>query len=107
MQTGMEAPGRGMGFEFFDDFDVESVARTAAQRAVSLLAAVPAPSGQMAVVLKRGRSGWSLVAAGEMPLPEGSLQDGAAAEPTMVSGAVGDLLDSLKKLLEGKSSKQI
>ena len=30
---------------------------------------------------KRGRSGWSLVAAGEAPLPEGSLQDGAAAEP--------------------------
>ena len=57
MQTGMEAPGRGMGFEFFDDFDVETVARTAAARAVALLAAVPAPSGQMAVVLKRGAGG--------------------------------------------------
>ncbi len=57
MQTGMEAPGRGMGFEFFDDFDVESIARTAATRAVTLLDAVPAPSGQMQVVLKRGAGG--------------------------------------------------
>ncbi len=57
MQTGMEAPGRGMGFEFFNDFEVESIARTAAERSVSLLSAVPAPSGQMAVVLKRGAGG--------------------------------------------------
>ena len=57
MQTAMEAPGRGMGFEFFDEFSVEDVARIAAKRAVTLLDAVPAPSGQMAVVLKRGAGG--------------------------------------------------
>jgi len=49
-----------------------------------------------AVAMKRGRGGWSLVAAGEAALPEGSLQDGAAAEPTVVSEVVGQLLDSLR-----------
>ncbi len=53
-------------------------------------------SAVKAVVLKRGRGGWSLVAAGEAPLPEGSLQDGSAAEPTAVSAVVSELLDSIR-----------
>ena len=53
-------------------------------------------SAVKAVVLRRGRAGWSLVAAGEAPIPEGSFQDGTATEPTAVSGAVGELLDSLR-----------
>jgi type IV pilus assembly protein PilM len=53
-------------------------------------------SAVKAIVLRRGRGGWSLVAAGEAPLPEGSIQDGAASEPTLVSEAVSQLLDSLK-----------
>ncbi len=53
-------------------------------------------SAVKAVALRRGRGGWSLVAAGEAPLPEGSLQDGAAAEPTAVSEAVNSLFDTLK-----------
>ncbi len=57
MQTGFEAPGRTVGFEFFDAFDVESVARTAAARAVRLLEARPAPSGVLPVVLAKGAGG--------------------------------------------------
>jgi type IV pilus assembly protein PilM len=53
-------------------------------------------SGVKAVVLRRGRGGWSLVAAGEASLPDGSVRDGAAAEPTAVSEVVSQLLDSLK-----------
>jgi type IV pilus assembly protein PilM len=53
-------------------------------------------SAVKAVVLRRGRAGWSLVAAGEAPIPEGSFQDGTATEPTAVSGAVSGLLDSLR-----------
>jgi type IV pilus assembly protein PilM len=53
-------------------------------------------SAVKAVALKRGRGGWSLVAAGEAPMPVGGLQDGATAEPTAVSEAVSGLLDSLK-----------
>jgi TldD protein len=57
MQTAHEAPGRTMGFELFDDFTPEDVARRAAQRALTLLEAVPAPSGRLPVVLKRGAGG--------------------------------------------------
>ena len=53
-------------------------------------------SAVKAVVLRRGRGGWALVAAGEAPIPDGSLQDGAAAEPTAVSEAVSGLLDNLR-----------
>jgi type IV pilus assembly protein PilM len=53
-------------------------------------------SAVKAVALKRGRGGWSLVAAGEAPLPEGSLQHGSAAEPTAVSAVVSELLDSMR-----------
>lgn len=49
-----------------------------------------------AVALRRGRTGWSLVAAGEAPLPEGSVHDGAAAEPAAVSETVNQLLETLR-----------
>jgi TldD protein len=57
MQTGMEAPGRTIGFELFDEIDPEEVARTAADRALAMLRARPAPSGKLPVVLKRGAGG--------------------------------------------------
>jgi TldD protein len=57
MQTGHEAPGRTMGFELFDQFAPEDVGRTAARQALTLLDAVPAPSGRLPVVLKRGAGG--------------------------------------------------
>jgi TldD protein len=57
MQTGYEAPGRTLGFEMFDEIDPEWVARQAARRAGALLEAVPAPSGKIPVVLRRGAGG--------------------------------------------------
>jgi TldD protein len=57
MQTGMEAPGYTVGFEYFDEHPPEEIARTAAARAVSKLSARPAPSGKVPVVLKRGAGG--------------------------------------------------
>jgi TldD protein len=56
-QTGMEAPGRTVGFELFDEIDPEGVAQTAAERALAMLRARPAPSGKLPVVLKRGAGG--------------------------------------------------
>jgi len=55
MQTGYEGVGRTMGFEMFDEVDVEAVARTSAERAVAKLAARPAPSGLLPVVIGAGR----------------------------------------------------
>ena len=53
-------------------------------------------SAVKAVALRRGRGGWSLVAAGEAPLPDGAVEGGTTVEPTAVSATVADLLDSLR-----------
>ena len=57
MQTGRESVGRTVGFELFDEYDVESLARRAAQRAITKLGARPAPSGEMTVVIGPGGGG--------------------------------------------------
>jgi TldD protein len=57
MQTGMEAPGFTVGFEYFDEHPPEEIGRIAAARALSKLDARPAPSGKVPVVLKRGAGG--------------------------------------------------
>jgi TldD protein len=57
LQTGRESTGRTIGFELFDDADVEEMARRAAGRAITKLAARPAPSGAMPVVVGPGGGG--------------------------------------------------
>ncbi len=57
LQTGFESVARTEGFEIFDRIDVEAVAATAARRALSKLAARPAPSGELPVVLAGGSGG--------------------------------------------------
>jgi TldD protein len=54
LQTGTDAIGRTVGFELFDEIDVEEMARRAARRALTKLRARPAPSGRMPVVLAKG-----------------------------------------------------
>jgi TldD protein len=57
MQTGFQSTGHTVGFEMFDSFDVEALARDAARQALVKLTARPAPSGTMPVVIKRGSGG--------------------------------------------------
>jgi len=57
MQTGRETVGHPIGFELFDRYDVEDLARRAAERALTKLAAQPAPSGEMTVVIGAGGGG--------------------------------------------------
>ena len=57
MQTGYESVGRTIGFELFDRVEVEEIARTSAQRAITKLDARPAPSGTMPVVIGPGGGG--------------------------------------------------
>ncbi len=57
MQTGRESVGHTIGFELFDEIDVAELARTAARRALTKLAARPAPSGEMTVVIGPGGGG--------------------------------------------------
>jgi TldD protein len=57
MQTGRESVGHTIGFELFDRYDVDELARRAAERAVTKLRARPAPSGTMPVVVGPGGGG--------------------------------------------------
>ncbi len=57
MQTGYESLARTEGFEIFERFNVEDVARTAATRALTKLSARPAPSGEVPIVLAGGSGG--------------------------------------------------
>ena len=57
IQTGFEGPGDSVGHELFDEHPPEQVGRLAAERAVVMLDSVPAPAGEMAVVLGPGGGG--------------------------------------------------
>jgi TldD protein len=57
MQTGRRSIGHTIGFELFDRYDVAELANEAADRAVTKLAARPAPSGEMPVVIGKGGGG--------------------------------------------------
>lgn len=57
MQTGRESIGHTIGFELFERQRVEDLAQAAAARALAKLAARPAPSGRLPVVIKRGSGG--------------------------------------------------
>ena len=57
MQTGYDSIGHTMGFEVFDRYDVEELARRAAGQALTKLRARPAPSGSLPVVIKAGSGG--------------------------------------------------
>lgn len=57
LQTGRESTGRTVGFELFEETDVEDMGRRAAQRAITKLAARPAPSGAIPVVVGPGGGG--------------------------------------------------
>ncbi|KUK81613.1 MAG: putative Zn-dependent protease and their inactivated-like protein, partial [Pelotomaculum thermopropionicum] len=51
IQTGIEVVGSLCGFELFEDYRPEQVGAGAAQRAVEMLKAKPAPAGRMPVVM--------------------------------------------------------
>ena len=57
MQTGRRSIGHTMGFELFDRYQVEDLARQAAEQALTKLSARPAPSGSLPVVIGRGGGG--------------------------------------------------
>jgi len=57
IQTGYEPLGGLVGFELFDRYEIKKIAREAAQRAVKMLFAKRAPTGEMAVVLTSAAGG--------------------------------------------------
>jgi len=57
MQTGRRSVGHTTGFELFDRYQVEDLAREAADQALTKLRARPAPSGALPVVIGPGGGG--------------------------------------------------
>jgi TldD protein len=57
IQTGYEPVGGLMGFELFDEISPERIARLAAERALKMLDAEPAPAGIMPVVISSEAGG--------------------------------------------------
>jgi TldD protein len=57
MQTGYDSIGHTIGFEVFDRYDIDELAERAARQALTKLAARPAPSGSLPVVIKAGSGG--------------------------------------------------
>jgi TldD protein len=57
LQSGYDTVARTEGFELFSAHEVEEIARTAARRALVKLTALPAPSGEVPVVLAGGSGG--------------------------------------------------
>jgi len=90
MQTGRESIGHTVGFELFDRYDVEELARTAANRAITKLSARPAPSGQMTVVIGSGGGGVMFHEACGHGLEADLVNKGAS----VFAGRVGELVAS-------------
>lgn len=90
MQTGRESVGSTVGFELFTDVDVDDMARTAAQRALTKLSAKPAPSGSVPVVIKRGSGGVLFHEA----CGHGLEADHIAKDVSVFTGKVGELVAS-------------
>lgn len=57
MQTGYFAPGAHMGFEFYDDLDIEGYGREASRIAKTMMEAELCPSGKMPVIIDNGFGG--------------------------------------------------
>ena len=57
MQNSAKAPGAHAGYEFYDQIDVEAMARDAARTAKVMLNADECPSGEMTVVIDNGFGG--------------------------------------------------
>lgn len=60
IQTGFDSVGAAQGFELLRDHDCDGVARSAANRAITMLEAKPAPAGKMPVVMA-GEAGGTMV----------------------------------------------
>ena len=90
MQTGRESVGATVGFELFQTVDVEELARSAAQRALTKLSARPAPSGSLPVVIKRGSGGVLFHEA----CGHGLEADHIAKDVSVFAGKVGELVAS-------------
>jgi TldD protein len=89
-QTGYESVAHTIGFELFDRHRVEDVAEAAARRALGKLAARPAPSGIVPVVLRHGSGGILFHEA----CGHGLEADHIVKDSSVYTGKIGELVAS-------------
>jgi TldD protein len=90
IQTGFFGPAACAGVEFFDRFTAEEIGRKAAGRAVTMLDSIPAPAGEMPVVLAPGMGGVLFHEAVGHPLES----DAVDKEASVYRGRVGTMCAS-------------
>ncbi len=90
MQTGYETAAMTMGFELFDETDLEELAQKAAMRAIQKLSARPTPSGQLPVVLN-GQGGGVLF---HEACGHGLEADHIVKDSSVYTGRLGELVAS-------------
>ena len=90
LQTGLYAPGGNGGVEFFDAHPPSKVAERAAEQAVTMLSSVPAPAGEMPVVMGPGTGGVLFHEA----CGHGLESDTIHKEASIYRGRLGDALAS-------------
>jgi len=90
IQTGFEGPAACAGIEFLDVNTPRVVAETAARRAVTMLDSIPAPAGEMPVVLGPGCGGVLFHEAVGHPLEA----DAVDKEASVYRGRIGEVLAS-------------
>lgn len=92
VETGLEAPGLHMGFEFFDQHPPEEIAEIAAKRALTMLDAREAPAGKMPVIVGKGSGGVLFHEACGHGLEADAVQKGAS----VYAGRIGKKVASIK-----------
>jgi TldD protein len=90
IQTGAHGPAALSGVELFDEHPPRETAEIAANRAVTMLDSVPAPAGEMAVVLGPGCGGVLFHEACGHPLEADIVEH----EASVYAGRIGDTLAS-------------
>ncbi len=90
IQTGWYGPAAMSGVEFLDRFAPSAIGRKAATRAVTMLDSIPAPAGEMTVVLGPGMGGVLFHEAVGHPLEV----DTVDKEASVYRGRTGDLVAS-------------
>jgi TldD protein len=90
LQTGFETAARTAGAELFDEVEPEELARLAARRALVKLAARPAPTGEVPIVLAGGSGGILFHEA----CGHGLEADHIVKDASVYAGRVGELVAS-------------
>src|SRR6478736_616605 len=90
IQTGWQGPAACAGVEFLDTHPPEETGRRGAERAVAMLDSIPAPAGEMAVVVANGCGGVLFHEAVGHPLES----DAVDKEASVYRGHVGEQMAS-------------